>query len=320
MNTRRLVADIGGTNTRFGVSSGAGELSNVRIYPTAEQQPFADVLAGYLAELGAGPPASWCTGAHIAAAGVVDKGHVMLTNASWRISADEVSRTLGDLPVRFANDLEAVALLLPHLGPADVAPIGPVTATDLVGNRLAVNIGTGFGAATAVRVGGDGWTIAASEAGHMSLDLSREAADLSWCETVEDVLSGLGIARLYESVAKHTGFLPGASGATDRNRHADAVFAHADADPVAQTTVRILSRIIGDVTGNLVLSTAAWEGVFLCGSVARAWLRLADVPLFRFQFEHKGPMSDRMARVPTYAIVPDEPALLGLTYGNFKNG
>lgn len=316
MTGRRVVADVGGTRTRFGVSRGAGDLSCVKVYPTAERRSFDDALAVYIDELDAGPPQDWCTGAGIAAAGAIDRGSVTLTNAPWQISTEHVSRILGGVPVRFANDLEAVAMLLPHIAPGDMAPIGPVTDTDFIGNRIAVNIGTGFGAATAVRTRGRDWAIVASEAGHMSLSAAAlpQADALRWCQTVEDVLSGAGVAKVYASLAKNASHMQTASDAADTM--ADAVLARAGSDPIAAATVRLLSRLIGQVTGDIVLSTAAWDGAFLCGSVARAWLRIGDIDIFRAEFERKGSMSSRMARVPTYALLTDEPALLGLSYAD----
>ncbi len=203
MTRRRLVADVGGTRSRFGVSDGPGHLSDVRIYETAARPSFAGTMAAYLSDIGAEPTAAWCRDVHIAAAGPVDAGIVHLTNSTWRIAADEISATFGGIPVHLVNDLEAVGLLLPHLTPADTQPIGTATSSRLVGNRIAVNIGTGFGAATAVRghdrSGGARWTIAAGEAGHMTLGpvTPEEAAALAFVQSVEDVLSGAGVAQLY---------------------------------------------------------------------------------------------------------------------------
>jgi glucokinase len=314
------VVDIGGTNTRVGVSSGPGDISDVKVYRTGERHAFDDVLSSYIAELGAGPPAGWCTDAYVAAAGAVDNGNVTLTNAPWRISAQEVSRALGNCPVHFFNDLEAVGMLLPHLLPDDITPIGEPAATDLVGNRIAVNVGTGFGAATAVRTGQGGWTVAASEAGHMSFGLPRFDPDisLSWHDTIEDVLSGRGVVRLYQAMAETAGVAMPDATELDASRTAEAVFARSRIDPVAADTVRVLSRLIGEVAGNLVLATSAWDGAFLCGSVARAWLKVGDIAAFRTAFQRKGSMSERMSHVPTYSIATNEPALLGLTYGDLK--
>jgi glucokinase len=320
MTRRRLVADVGGTRSRFGVSEGPGRLSDIRIYETAARPSFAGTMADYFSDIGADPAGAWCRDVHVAAAGPVDAGIVALTNSAWRISADEISGALGGVPVRLVNDLEAVGLLLPHLAPADIQRIGSVagtpSGTGLVGNRIAVNVGTGFGAATAVRVqeasGGARWAIAAGEAGHMTLApvTPEEAAAFSFASSVEDVLSGAGVVRLYQSLA----------GTTEGNRTANAVFAGVGTDPIAAIAVQVLSRLLGRVAGDLVLATAAWDGVYLCGTVAQTWAGVGDFGAFRGEFERKGPMSARMAQVPALVITAPEPALLGLSYADAQSG
>lgn len=314
MKARRIVADVGGTNSRFGISAGPGDLGEVRVYPTSGEASFTDALATYVADIGARAAPSWCRSVSIAAAGPVDAGLVRLTNAAWSISAREVSLFLGGVPVSLVNDLEAVGLLLPHLQPTDVASIGGVENAALTGNRIAVNVGTGFGAATAVRAGEGRWAVAAGEAGHMSLALAsvEEAAILGSGATIEDFVSGAGVVRL------HAAHLQEAK--SEAGRSADAVFAAVGHDPAAARTAVMLSRLLGRITGDLVLATAAWDGAFLCGSVARAWLRVADIAAFRSAFESKGPMHDRMARVPTFLINQPEPALMGLTYAEVAAG
>lgn len=316
MTRRRLVADVGGTRSRFGVSDGPGRISDIRIYETAARPSFAGTMAAYLADIGAEPAGAWCRDVHIAAAGPVDAGTVRLTNSAWRISADEISRDLGGLPVALVNDLEAVGLLLPHLAPADTSPIGSASGAGLVGNRIAVNVGTGFGAATAVRLGGGKsnvrWTIAAGEAGHMTLAAvtPEEAAALAFAHSVEDVLSGAGVARLYDAVAGTPGAGP----------TANAIFAAAASDPFAAITVQILSRLLGRIAGDLVLASGSWDGAFLCGTVAQAWAGVGDTAAFRAEFERKGAMSARMAMVPVHVITAPEPALLGLSHADAESG
>lgn len=309
MKRRRLVADVGGTWSRFAVSDGPGHLDKVMSYPTAARSSFADTMGAYVADIGAAPTEAWCASVHIAAAGPVDAGIVKLTNATWRIAAAELSRGLGGTPVRLVNDLDAVGLLLPHLTPADVRPIGRVPDGALVGNRIAINVGTGFGAATAIRTGSDRWAISAGEAGHMTLAgaTPEETASLAWATSIEDVLSGAGVPRLYDALARQRG--------TQASTTADtSVFTRALTDPVAASTVSMISQLLGRVCGDLVLATASWDGAFLCGSVAKAWAETGDAAAFRSAFERKGLMTARMMSVPAHIIVTADPALLGLTY------
>lgn len=308
MKNRRLVADVGGTWSRFAISDGPRHLGEVRTYRTAARSSFAETMAAYVTDIGAAPAQDWCTSVRIAAAGPVDAGVVKLTNSTWRIAAAEISQALGDIPVSLVNDLEAVGLLLPHLTPADIRPIGPPASGGLVGNRIAINVGTGFGTATAIRIGGGAWTVAAGEAGHMSLASTtpEEGAAFAELESVEDVLSGAGLARLHTAMARQQG--------ADEPPADASVFASADRDPVASATVALMTSLLGRVCGDLALATASWDGVFLCGSVAKAWADVADAAMFRAAFERKGAMSTRMAAVPTHVIVTSDPALLGLTH------
>lgn len=306
MNRRRIVADVGGTNCRFGISAGPGDLSEIKTYPTAAAASFTSALSNYIADVGLGSVEDWCSSACIAAAGPVDAGAVQLTNAAWSISSSDVSQYLGSVPVALVNDLAAVGLLLPHLQSGDVIPIGGDGLAALSGNRIAVNVGTGFGAATAVRSGAGRWAIAAGEAGHMSLaSATPEEADVLRAGlTVEDILSGAGIGRLYQALAGN-GRVP---------RSADEVFSVIAIDPSAADTAALMARLLGRITGDLVLATASWEGAFLCGSVIRGWFEIGKLAAFRASFEDKGPMRTRMSRVPTFLIGDPEPALLGLTH------
>lgn len=306
MKLRRIVADVGGTNCRFGISAGPGDLSEIRSYPTAGATSFTSALSAYVADVGLGSAESWCNSACIAAAGPVDAGAVQLTNAAWSISAPDVSQHLGGVPVVLVNDLAAVGLLLPHLQSGDVKPLGCDPRAVIAGNRIAINVGTGFGAATAVRSDADRWAIAAGEAGHMSLApaTTEEAAVLRAGLTVEDILSGAGIGRLYSALTRES----------PARRTADEVFSAVANDPAAARTTALTARLLGRITGDLVLATASWEGAFLCGSVIRGWLGVGDLAAFRASFEDKGPMRARMSRVPTFLIRNPEPALLGLTH------
>ena len=120
--------------------------------------------------------------------------------------------------------------------------------------------------------------------------------------SVEDVLSGSGLAQLRERLA-------GQAGNTAR---ASDVFAEAGVDPGAARTVEAFTAVLGRIAGDLTLATCAWGGVYLCGSVATAWSSIGDIERFRAEFTRKGPMRGRMLEVPTAVIRRDIVALYGL--------
>lgn len=296
----RLVADIGGTNVRFAMARPHGEPEVLRAYRVAEHATFEDALDRYLSEAGHLRPAA----AAIGAAGPVDDGSVTLTNAPWTLGEAALSRRLAGVPVRIVNDLEAVAHALPHLAAGDLGRIGGVAAPDKRRPMIAVNVGTGFGAAS-IAPGGRGWMVRASEAGHMSLAPAdaAEARALAGVETVEDVLSGRGLEALYRRTA---GDGPAVA------RAEEIVAAAAAGDAVARRALALAGGLLGRIAGDLVLATGAWGGCFLCGSVAAGLATTGDPASLRAAFEHKGPMSDRMAHVYTGLVTRPDAALLGL--------
>ena len=86
--------------------------ANAAAYPLTRHASFYDALHAFLDET-KGPEG--CTSAAIGVAGPVDGDSVKVTNAPWTITAGEVAELLGGAPTRLVNDLQAVALALPHL-------------------------------------------------------------------------------------------------------------------------------------------------------------------------------------------------------------
>ena len=308
MSRWRLLADIGGTNARFARSTRTEEISQPRSYDVARFADFEAALDAYLGETGG---SAGCGEAAIAAAGPVVGRQVQLTNAAWRLSEAEISQRLGDVPVGLLNDLEAVALALPHLEAADVKSIGEVRAVPAQkGRLLAVNVGTGFGAAVAMPLA-DGWTSSPSEAGHMSFGAQDEeelallaGGEGTW-STVEDVLSGPGLLALYRRQCARLGSKPAAADASE-------VLTRANTEAAARETLALFSRWLGRAARDLALASAAWGGVFLTGGVIQGWYRLDHAGLFRASFEAGGKMQARLKETPTAAITRADVSFLGL--------
>lgn len=303
MTGRRLVADSGGTNVRFALAGAKGKIDRPQTYPVADFPRFIDALNAYLADR---PPD--IDGCAIAAAGPIDDGRVKLTNNDWSIDRAEVSAALSGAPVALVNDLEAVAAALPHLAVSDLDSIGGA-ACERPERRtmLAVNIGTGFGAASAVRRDGKWWTCP-SEAGHMTLGHTAAGENDPWPDDaiVETLLSGKGVVDLYMRFAR------AGRRAVERPVDASDVFALAKSDAAATRTVELFTAEFGRVAGDLALATAAWGGVYLYGSVALGWSPVGDYGKFRAAFTRKGAMETWMQRVSIAVIRRENASLFGL--------
>jgi len=312
----RLLADIGGTNIRFGLTrpvqpaDAAREITNLQSWPCDGFRDFDVALRAYLDDLEATDMRF--ASAAIAAAGPSAPDSISLTNRDWTITADGLRRALGpNIETHLLNDLEAVAYALPFL-PSDAIDWSDDRRPPLplAGRRLALNVGTGFGSA-AILATGDGWTCCPAESGHMHLGIAnmQERALLTAFSgdvvMVEDVLSGDGASRLWQAVSATA---VQAIGSTP----VDISFDFAATGPSMAETRAIFSTFLARTAGNLVLASAAWDGVYLCGSVATAWAKHADRDAFRRTFAGTSKMQKRLADAPIGLIRHPFPALVGL--------
>lgn len=294
----RLVSDIGGTNVRFARASG-DVLFQPRIYPVSRHGSFLSALRHYVDETG---NLEDCLGAAIGAAGPVAYGQVTLTNVPWTVSEAEVSLEI-DAPCVLINDVEATALSVPVLSNKDFAVLGKLAPQLESAKRLVVvNVGTGFGAASLAKTA-CGWISNPSEAGHMSLR-HPDGHDERFCQsfsTVEDALSGRGLCALHAATI-----------AEGQELSSSDIFARCHADVACSKTLKLFLELLGDVLGNLALAVAAWDGVFLCGSVVKPLAKMGEFEPLRQAFEKKGPMSAWMRRIPIAVIMKEDVALSGL--------
>ena len=115
-----LVADIGGTNARFGIADlDTLEVGRFEVFHGRDHPTLAGAAAAYLAGLDVSPG----LGAFAVAAPVTDDA-VRLTNSPWAFTRAELRQALGLDELLLLNDFEALALGLPYLGPSDLHQIG----------------------------------------------------------------------------------------------------------------------------------------------------------------------------------------------------
>jgi glucokinase len=307
-----LVADTGGTNTRVALAEGARLLpETMKRYANAEHAGLADVLATFLADQGGVD----CAAAAVAVAGPVRDGRGSLTNLDWEFDEETVARATRAERVAVLNDLQAQGHALGHLAPGMLAPVitGPPARPGAA--RLVIGVGTGFNVAP-VQEGAFGRLVAAAEAGHVSLPVQDEA-DLRLARflarehgfaSVEDALSGRGLAHLYAWLGEEAG--------DPRAADAAAIMAALAAgdDPRAEAAARTFVRLLGTVAGDLALAMLPFGGIFLSGGVSRAFRPWFGRFGFAEAFRAKGRFSDFMADFSVSVIEDDFAALHGLAH------
>jgi glucokinase len=294
-----LVADIGGTKTRLALSRG-GRLGKIRSLFNDGVADLQELLARELAAAGKKRP----TIAALAVAAPIDGDRVALTNRAWSFSQSKLKRALKLKRLIVVNDFAAVAHALPVLKAKDLVRIGGGKGKK-DGNLVACGPGTGFGVAALVRTA-RAPLVLSSEAGHMLIgpatageaELFTRLSGPKPLE-VENLLSGPGIARLHRALSGQT--------LTSDQVITNAKVGHKE----ALRTVEVFLCLLGRVAGDIALAFDARGGVYIAGGVGRALAQSFATSPFRKAFENRPTYGERLAAIPTYAIMHPSPELLG---------
>ncbi len=309
-----LVADIGGTNVRFGLvvdgRQAPQHIERMRCADFAGPAEAASVyLGGMRSKLGA--DAARPREAAFAVATVISGDRVELTNSAWAFSRAQVQRDLGLDRLHVLNDFETLALSLPRLQPGQLRVHG--TLTDSTATRAVVGPGTGLGVAGLVHTGG-GWTALAGEGGHVTLPAGDdfEAEVIAHVRrgyehvSAERLLSGIGLPLLHSAVAAVTG-----ASAAPMRTEAIVEQGVAGTDALCARTIDTFCAMLGTVAGNLALTLGARGGVYIGGGIVPRFADLFERSRFRERFEAKGRFRPYLEAIPTALIVEPHATLTG---------
>ncbi|MEO1676580.1 MAG: glucokinase [Pseudomonadota bacterium] len=312
-NARSIVADIGGTNTRVALAAGGQLLpGSARRYRNAEFDALEPVLRRFMEESGTARAEAAC----LAMAGPVHDGKGSLTNLDWTLDTHVLADATGAGTVALLNDLQAQGYALGHLPAKALQAIIPGPPPNLRAAQLVVGLGTGFNAAPVFNTAA-GRLVPPSEAGHASLPARTEdalalsrfiTARHGFC-SVEDALSGRGLASIYAYLADRDGVAGGLdSGRIMALCNADDAGPEADR---AREALRMFVRLAGEVCGDLALTLLPFGGVFLIGGMARAVAPHTGAMGFTEAFRDKGRFGPFMERFTVTLVSDDDAALMG---------
>lgn len=306
-----LVADIGGSNARFGCAV-AGRVSYVRTLAVAAFSGPVEAAQAYLQALAAelGPAFIRPRQAAFAVATALAGDEIDLINSSWRFSRSEVQRQLGLDLLLMLNDFEALALSLPGLQPSQLR--AHCALPNPAGMLAVIGPGTGLGVAGVIRTS-QGWLALPGEGGHASLAPADdfESALLAHVRkahahvSAERLLSGIGLPVLHGALVAVLGH---ASASMSSERIVELGLSGADA--ACSRTLDVFCALLGGFAGSVALTLGARGGVYIGGGIVP---RLGDrffASAFRQRFESKGRLSPYLQEIPT-ALITDTLAALG---------
>jgi glucokinase len=312
-----LAGDIGGTKALLALYGPQG-MRFERRYPCGDFAAFDALLERFRADaraaLGAPPRIARAV---FGVAGPVAAGRVRLTHLDWEIDA----RALGIETVRLVNDFVADALGLAALGASDLATLQP-GAPEAAAPRLLIGAGTGLGVAFVVGrgrslrvVGGEGGHAAFAPADEQQEALLRHLRPALGRIELEHVISGAGLARIYDFL-RHTG--RGRESAALRAALAagagPAAITHAAleaADPLALAAIDLFIACYGAAAGDYALAVLARGGVYVTGGVAPKILARLRAGGFVAAFNAKGAFAEAARACPVHVVTNERLGLLG---------
>lgn len=311
----RLVADVGGTNTRLALfNPDTNELESVAYYTNGDFKQFEDVIARWLAKLTTGQPVEAC----LAVAAPPSGDLIEMINMDWSFSLSGLAARFGFDRVGFLNDFEANAYALPHLPAEDLAPL--VTGEPGAEVFAVVGPGTGLGGSALIR-SATGDIARACEPGHAGLSpssafelelfalLLKEHRDIY----AELLLSGPGLVRLYRAMATLQGAAPQDLAPAEVSRRALAGECQA-----CVSALDSFCALLGSFCADFVLSNGAYGGLYLAGGIAPAIAGALEQGAFNRRFEEKGLMTPLLARVPRYIITGATTGLTGAAHAPLR--
>jgi glucokinase len=308
-DTYSLVADIGGTNTRVALALGPELLPDtIRRYRNADYPGLESVLRAFIAE----EDGVDCKGACVAVAGPVHDGKATLTNLDWTIDRAGVARATRAETVAVLNDLQAQGHALGRIAPENLRSVIAGPDEPIGTTKLVIGVGTGFNSSPVYETP-LGRIVPPSESGHVSLPirteadlrLMRDVETIHGFPSVEDVLSGRGLERVYAWLSEEAGR------PTEKTAADIMAGCETGSDPLAREAVRVFVRILGSVAGNLALIFLPFGGVYLIGGVMRHVAPFLEEFDFAGAFRDKGRFAGFMGNFSVDVVEDDYAALVG---------
>ncbi len=309
-NLSALVADVGGTNTRFGLVIGQGDQpTNCVKVLNSDYSSFVNAALDYLSSVQQSDPAHVC----LSIAAPIQGKIIPLTNCKWVIDLDQVKFALGSNTAEAINDFEALGFSLHRLPDGSAEHVsGPSTQSN--SRKMIVGAGTGFNAATSVFMTGVGCCALPAECGHMTLPVETEVewklrnvlASKYSRASVERVLSGNGIVDVYGYVCEQLG-------CENRNYNAAQITKAAldQGEAACLQTVEIVVGIFARTVGDLALAHLPLGGIYLYGGVTRALSEWIKHEQFRAVFEAKGRQASLMRDFSINIVTEDNIGVVG---------
>jgi glucokinase len=298
----RLIADVGGTNSRMALSQAGHMLpETARSYSNDNWDNFYAIMADYLSN----SDTSTIEKVVLAVAGPVHGDRAHLTNRKWVFEADLLAQQCGVKDIYLFNDLTALGYAVPKLRPDQLRVVASgAPKQEATSNSLVVGIGTGFNVSPVWENRGS-VVCPPVEAGHISMpfsiikQLQKLGFDQEQFQTIEALFSGRGFAVFCQDL---TG---------DAELRGPAAIAAYQAGKNREVTTAIdhYSTLLGHLLHDLSLAYMPSSGIYLAGGVARSIITVSPAACLDAYEQPASILAGNTA--PLWMICDDLAALTG---------
>lgn len=316
-----LACDVGGTKVRLAIYARRDEKlerHQTETYSSSHHRSLEEIIEIFLNK-----HELQIDKACFGVPGPVVNGVAKTTNLLWKISEEQLSKTLGISRVRLMNDLAVTTAAIPHFSTDDLLTLHEGKLIE--GDRKIFGIvapGTGLGQGILFVHSGEEHVLA-SEGGHVDFAptnalemellnyLNRRFKHVSY----ERVVSGPGLVNIYQFLKEEKGYAePAQLSQRLRDEDAAAVISQTGQAGEYEICVKALDMfvsVLGAQAGNLALTLMATGGVYLGGGIPpKICEKLKDGTIIK-SFLNKGRLSYLVEQTPLYVIRDDYAALLG---------
>ncbi|MFN9558671.1 MAG: glucokinase [Dolichospermum sp.] len=329
-----LAGDIGGTKTilRLVQSSDAVGLKTLyeESFPSGDFPDLVPMVQRFLTTANSSTPDKAC----FAIAGPVVGNTAKLTNLSWFLDTERLSKELGIERISLINDFAAVGYGIFGLNKQDLLTL-QVGKYQSTAPMAIIGAGTGLGQGFLIKQGQD-YQVFPSEGGHADFAPRNELEFelLKYILTkydiqrvsVERVVSGLGITSIYQflrdrKIATESPAIANAvrtweqeAGKSEKTVDPAALIGNAaleKSDRLSEQTMQLFIEAYGAEAGNLALKLLPYGGLYIAGGIAPKILPLIQDGSFLASFTQKGRMGSLLEEIPVFMILNQQVGLIG---------
>ena len=322
-----VVADIGGTNARFGIATGEKDkdkrfiIEHQQVYTCTKFTKFETVFKQYLDAVHIESGHQEIKYACIAIAAPVVGDEISMTNLDWTFSIKQLCQQNNMEKIHVVNDFGALAYSTLYLQDSELKTIYSANnnySASQSKSKAIIGPGTGLGIAGLIH-SQSAWHPVCGEGGHSSfsvtdsLQFEARKALLSILKTqhisIENILSGPGLVNLYQAVCQIN------------NEKAEALNAAQISELAAKKSnkncikaLELFTQTLGASAGDIALTMGAFGGVYLSGGILPKIIDTMDTQLLIKHYLNKGVKQDLLKTIPVYLVSAPMPALTGAAH------